>query len=1008
MSLNSLVNQENPQGCQKDDEKTCQFQSSQLLAAKRRLLEQEVLQMMRIKNLQKQKLSVNFAESSNIDEDGYEEINFEGTCSSSEAGEDEVEVAIEAHEQQDEHHYLTPLVVSKPNEKECCQNRLNLSRKSNSDSDLLTLNENKEFEILCGGQDVTFNSSGEPEQGFYRVYDDLDRVRQWDLIPYVKARRLRVEEQERNSKEQISPTSEVESEAVCKIKKGESRVSLDSGHISLNSNNQKESARSLVNNSNNNNNPNNKRPHSDSGSNCSADSGTYNLFDEIFQQHSSSLSNETVGSQGKYFNPMEKLVLLKASAQLNAIKNNFSSQPEQHSRNFHHNRRPPPPPPYANKPVLFNPAEEHQGTTSRSPPPLPPRPRTAQTNNNYVNRQQNKKQKKLDDENSEKGLHSLKRKDLSSFFGLLEDEPNQLLSKEVAKNVALQNLEYESHFDTASRRRRSSTGSSECSPGKKDLKKFLGIFQEADMKEEAERNELNNSLLKRLKSPIKKQKKPFTSLLANQQTTHPAFEEEEVGKMKVKEKLDLKFPTCKRILDFSQDDGGEEEEVKNNNSLADTANEVFLVTRKETAAAERLLNLVASPAKTSQDQQEFKQVMSKSVQTSISPRRKINETDNENEIGLAAVKSCNTPRTSRRCAKLFKNPLRRSGGANPKFENLNSNKQQLGNRRRSLQLGKPKRLFTSSEDEERPKNNTPNSKRKSFMASLLHSASKDSKSSKTNREKAEDLRPKEEFDHEIESLKSGSEFEAEILAQNVREALKQGLPVIPFIHPRASSCEKFLSEIKDDSKANSRGTLRIKKACRIPYENATLSSREDGGAEMQQPPAKFSQEETDKWGESRSRKCIAEKALNEDTLAPEEQILRMRQISNLYLSMNRLPSLDLQPNHPYINYADFFPITRANSAPKPLSIFQQQHCQSCTCHNNQAHLAAGLNAGHNDHHGARIDDKNVASVSNCSASELDYVKMGQILGEEGETKKNTLSLAENAIAMTKSTSEMHF
>jgi hypothetical protein len=337
-----------------------------MLAAKRRILEREMAELLaRSKHLK----------SPNDSNDGYEVIRF--------------------NDEEDEHHYLTPICNLK-------------HRKSISDSDLAVRipgnEEDREIEVLCGAnRDATFSMS-EPEQGFYRVYDDLDRVREWDLIPYVITRKMKEAEALKNKVKEIEKRQEG------------SRISLDSGRASIVSGNT--GTRS-------------KRMHSDSGSNCSADSGTYNLFDEYAK---------------------DEMFLQKASLQLNSIRagdKSLSLIKKDEIRSHHHlgrkqkKFRAPPPVP------------------DQPPPPIPPRSRTSSTTSNTTT-------------TAQKTPALIKRKDLSSYFGLLEDEPNQLQSKEVAHTVSLQNLSAslkEDLFKSESERKKLPEALLKATtpPGRKDL-----------------------------------------------------------------------------------------------------------------------------------------------------------------------------------------------------------------------------------------------------------------------------------------------------------------------------------------------------------------------------------------------------------------------------------------------------------------------------------------------------------------------------------------------------------
>lgn len=194
-------------------------------------------------------------------------------------------------------------------------------RRSNSDSDLYTMmDENREVELCSTAKtvlkirvDENDEESEVPEQGFYRVYDDLDRIREWDLIPYVLERKKR----EKELKELM--LNKVEAE---KKSPDSGRASVVSSDLSETATEQAEKAKSTK---------------SDSGSSCSADSGTYNLFAEVREK---SKSNE---------------FLKKVTLQLSSINEKRIAM-----------RSPPPPAPLKSS------------KSSSPPPPLPPRTRIRQ------------------------------------------------------------------------------------------------------------------------------------------------------------------------------------------------------------------------------------------------------------------------------------------------------------------------------------------------------------------------------------------------------------------------------------------------------------------------------------------------------------------------------------------------------------------------------------------------------------------------------------------------------
>ena len=402
-----------------------------MLAARRRVLEQQVT------------LDLAPGANNEEDDDGYEEICFGGSDGNAS------KLQVQQQLQQQEHHYLTPKSI------------LNASRKSISDTDLLAImDENREIELyllttpavddksakpskaMAGTTLLSDRTFGrEPEQGFYRVYDELDRVKEWDLIPYVIARKAKLQEEEERKRQEETADTESNKEAVtvrpCASSAGSdkvsvksegttSRVSVDSGRASVMSADKPHSDKSMkpLNNGNS--------SQEDSGSNCSADSGTYNLYDE---QH-----------QNAEF-------LSKVSQQLDSCLMRARSKSSA-SATSRRKRAPPPPPPLSN-------VKSTTARSSPSPPPLPPRSRTNST------------------------APAARRKDLSSFFGLLQDEPNQLLSKKVANSVAMRNLasvRTQSPFCRGSvvvpLKHAAVVEQERSPPGKKDLRKYLGIHDD--------------------------------------------------------------------------------------------------------------------------------------------------------------------------------------------------------------------------------------------------------------------------------------------------------------------------------------------------------------------------------------------------------------------------------------------------------------------------------------------------------------------------------------------------
>ena len=222
---------------------------------------------------------------------------------------------------------------------------------------------------VAAAEDRTFGGGREPEQGFYRVYDELDRVKEWHLTPYVLARKARMRQQQQEQ-EQVKQQQQQPDDDKKQVDK-QSLKSEDSGRVSVTSSNKAASAAKSVNSS------------SDSGSNCSADSGTYNIYDEKQKE-----------------DEQDNIFLNKVSLQLDSCRAK--------------RKRTPPPPPKSS-------SSENASALSSSPPPLPPR-------------------SKRREQDRQEQVPQWRRKDLGTFFGLLQDEPNQLLSKEVARSVAMRNL----------------------------------------------------------------------------------------------------------------------------------------------------------------------------------------------------------------------------------------------------------------------------------------------------------------------------------------------------------------------------------------------------------------------------------------------------------------------------------------------------------------------------------------------------------------------------------------
>ena len=492
---------------------------------RRKILEREVLDLMIQKKEQ---------EKGEDDDDEYEEVIF-----------DPVKAALE-----------TNALMKRPPPPPQPRNRSSLRRKSNSDSDLYVMDENREIE-LCSRigldrsglvaaaaadplpDDATFCNYAEPEQGFYRVYDDLERIREWDLIPYVIARKRREEEErEEISSSNKDPATEKEVSSKC-VESHPVNTCDDSGRESVISRLSGSTVRS-------------KRVHSDSGSNCSADSGTYHLFDSKARLTSSSAA-ATEDARG--IKPVNDVLALVSDELLKIAANGAEKADEEEdevicssssdkrvvlklSPKFVRDKPHPPTPPVSlRKPPLAssvsqtestNPiaarlkmfekefhdkkpsssssvAEQRRGCggalvkrsngfscpssraghvkqqeqqkqniSSPPPPPLPPRS-SLKTNSSSSS-------------TSTFGSSSSrqqKRKDLSSYFGLLQDDQNLPYSKEVAQTVALQSLSTNLN-NAGSAVTSTTTATATTPPGKKDLNKFLGIHSQVQKKKEEE------------------------------------------------------------------------------------------------------------------------------------------------------------------------------------------------------------------------------------------------------------------------------------------------------------------------------------------------------------------------------------------------------------------------------------------------------------------------------------------------------------------------------------------
>ena len=421
-----------------------------LIAARRRIIEQEVLKYL----IGDDKSGISNSNNNHTyeeleDEDGYEEVMFDPTKAAS-----EVAAALASSR-------------SKSAERK---------RRSNSDSNLHAMDEYREVELCSTANTVlkiTVEDAGDEdvadvdmtEQGFYRVYDDLEKIREFDLIPYVLERKKRAQEFKEITEKQEAEKGPTE------------KSSPDSGRASVVSSDLSEAATSA------NDLEKRKSSKSDTGSSCSADSGTYNLFPETSGAAPSGMSVAAavaVRERSKSNDFLKRL-----SAQLSSV----ALRPS-----------PPPMPPKG----------------KATPPPLPPR--------TFGRRQR-----------------SPRRKDLASHLGLVT-EAVAPSDRAAAHEVAMRNLPSQLVSDSGI-----------SPPGKKDLKRHLGVNEMTDMMPPAQSN-----LLKRLSPPkpsqllvqlhLQQQRatgstakpKNFVKILSStsQSTT------EEDGSVK---------KSCRRELDFGED-----------------------------------------------------------------------------------------------------------------------------------------------------------------------------------------------------------------------------------------------------------------------------------------------------------------------------------------------------------------------------------------------------------------------------------------------------------------------
>ena len=292
-------------------------------------------------------------------------------------------------------------------------------RRSNSDSDLYVMDENREVELCSASKTVlkiTLENDAAaevemPEQGFYRVYDDLEKIREFDLIPYVLERKKRQQELKLLDFEKKGADAEVSTD----------KTSPDSGRASVVSSDLSETAGSS------NGQDKGKSAKSDAGSSCSADSGTYTLYPEAAVSASAAAAVAPAVS-GLRQRSRSNDFLKRLSVQLSAV----ALRPS-----------PPPMPP--------------KGRVT-PPPPLPPR-------------------------TFSRCQRSSRRKDLSTHLGLVS-EGSSPSDRAVAHEVAMRNFPPQL------------AGSGTSPPGKKDLKRHLGVHEITGVMPPAQ-----NNILKVLSPP---------------------------------------------------------------------------------------------------------------------------------------------------------------------------------------------------------------------------------------------------------------------------------------------------------------------------------------------------------------------------------------------------------------------------------------------------------------------------------------------------------------------------
>ncbi len=892
------------------------------LTSTRRALEKEVMQILNAKKEQKQN-----------EDDGYEEICFPD----------------------EEHHYLTP--------------RPKLDR-SISDSDLLFMDENREIELFRRGDDT--EDGGEeasPEQGFYRVYDDLERVREWDLIPYVITRKMRAQEEEEKRRKKKGKEQD-KNNPDKKLKSNGSRASLDSGRASVVSSHlscaghhhhhhhHQQQQQQVENHPSPPPPPppvrSSKRALSDSSSSCSADSGTYNLFDD-----GALLKNGACG--GADF-------VRKVTLQLDSIRQHrhISSHSTSHTQPTASNLRqfkrvPPPPPPIANTAHPNSLIHAADPSNSSPPPPLPPR------------------LKCIKSAQKPHFVSQPRRKDLTSFFGLLEDEPNQLLSKAVARTVAMQSLK-ETSAEINLNKENSVSSPLHYSPPdgsrKKDLNKYLGI--QDDCEEESALSSTASSpsknLLRRFgSSPMLKNSSssqrasplsPSSVLTICRQSVSKELRHRSGGRRKsssdqqetvdwATKRLEENPPTkvgvatplrCRRELDFDK-----VEEPTNNNGSKNPPLTVY-----ET----------------------------KGVQTSASPK---------------TPGSAPSARRRRSAGlKIFRTPLLRGERAkSPTAASCNRSIK----RRRSAHHHEGSH---NGNDSPRHKlSSTPVFKssaanpRRSFMAALL-SAKKKDLNSPVPKKATDEEHSKKEAEEEEDFVDTASD-NRDYYTETVREALRQGLPVIPFMQTptvRPKSSDNNNDEKGEKEKPTSSNSGRKHESC---CEKKNGSNQEEDEMKRPSPHGRgslhnhhqtnaaeadgmFAQQD----GNSAHDRSASVKEKNSDIMTRTPR----HQSSGLYLSMNggggngKQEPLVWTARSSYHDdgFSDLTDARTVNLCPERKNNRlpgggRNRHCQSCTCDRKRKESEEESGVGDALPNASVQRPPPVTPVASRPHAELDYVRM---------------------------------